>query len=196
MKTIFKRQIPAGIDEFELRNALQRYVDALEAHAATVGQPAPFPEYEILRGLTGGFIVIDDDEEQPEEPWTVETIAARKNDEINKARAAANTSTFPWQDKMIACDALSRSDIDGIANYIALFGELPSNFPGAWKATDNTFIPITTAEAFKDMFNAMVAQGAANFIKSETLKGQMAAIVASEELTDEQKIAAIQGIEW
>lgn len=116
----------------------------------------------------------------------VSKLKAKKIEEINAARAAANSSTFPWQDKLIACDALSRSDIDGIANSIALNGTLPAGFPGAWKATDNTYIPIPDADTFKDMHNAMVAQGAANFIKSETLKAQLAAAETLEE------VAAIQ----
>lgn len=68
------------------------------------------------------------------------TLKAIKNTEINTWRAAANLSTFPHAGKHIACDELSRSDIDGVANHIGLFGEFPAGFPGAWKATDNTVI--------------------------------------------------------
>lgn len=47
--------------EATLRAALQQYKDALEAHKNTVGVPAPWPDYEILRDIVangGDFEVI------------------------------------------------------------------------------------------------------------------------------------------
>jgi hypothetical protein len=114
---------------------------------------------------------------------SIDPIKATKNEQINAWRASANLSTFPYNGKEIACDALSRSDIDGVANHIALFGTFPEGFPGAWKATDNTLIPMADIEAFKAMYAAMTAQGTANFSHSQELKAALAAATTQEEIT-------------
>jgi hypothetical protein len=121
----------------------------------------------------------------PVEP-DIATLKASKNEEINAWRAAANASTFPHAGKHVACDTLSRSDIDGVANNILLFGVFPDGFPGAWKATDNTMIPMPDVDAFRVMYASMTAQGAENFNHAQELKVQLAAASTLEE------IAAIQ----
>ena len=114
-------------------------------------------------------------------------LKARKNDEIDRWRADANASTFPHGGKLIACDALSRSDIDGVANHIALFGTFPVGFPGGWKATDKTMLPLADADAFRAMYASMAAQGSSNFARSQELKEQLATAVTREE---------IEAIQW
>lgn len=116
----------------------------------------------------------------------IDELRAAKNDEINAARAAANLSTFRHEGKVFACDALSRSDIDGVANHIALFDAFPEGFPGAWKSVDNTMLPLGDVDAFRAMYASMTAQGAENFNHSQELKAQLAAASKPEE------IAAIQ----
>lgn len=108
---------------------------------------------------------------------TIDMVAykAAKNLQINQWRLEANTTTFPYSGKLIACDDLSRSDIDGVANMISLTSALPAGFPGAWKATDNTYIPITSTADFIAMFSAMSAYGVSNFIHSQSLKTALAA---------------------
>jgi hypothetical protein len=117
----------------------------------------------------------------------IESLRAAKREQINDWRAAANLSTFPHAGKQIACDALSRSDIDGVANNIALFGVFPDRFPGGWKATDNTMIPLVDADAFRAMYASMTTQGTENFNHSQELKVQLAAANTPEE---------IAAIEW
>ena len=107
-------------------------------------------------------------------------LKASKNDEINAARATANTSTFTHDDKAFSCDALSRSDIDGVNGYVALYGSLPPAFPGAWKAADNSYYPIADVAAWKAFYASMVATGAANFMHAQTLKAQLAAATTPE----------------
>jgi hypothetical protein len=114
-------------------------------------------------------------------------LKAEKNEQINAWRAAANLSAFPHAGKQIACDALSRSDIDGVANNIALFGEFPGGFPGGWKATDNTMIPLADVDAFRAMFASMTAQGTENFNHAQALKAQLAVASTPEE---------VAAIEW
>jgi uncharacterized membrane protein len=120
-------------------------------------------------------------------PPDLAALRAAKNDEINAWRATANQTTFPHAGKQIACDALSRSDIDGVANNIALSGGFPAGFPMAWKATDNTFIELADVDAFKDMYTSMTAQGTENFNHAQALKAQLAAASTPEE---------IEAIEW
>jgi hypothetical protein len=115
------------------------------------------------------------------------TIKVARNAEINTWRAAANVSTFPHAGKVIACDALSRSDIDGVANHIALFGTFPAGFPGAWKAVDNTLIPLPDVDAFRAMYASMTAQGTENFNHSQSLKAALALATTPEE---------VAAIEW
>lgn len=111
---------------------------------------------------------------------TFDELKAAKNTEINLARATANTSTFTHDDKAFSCDALSRSDIDGVNGYAALYGALPPAFPGAWKAADNSYYPIADLAAWKAFYASMVATGAANFTHAQTLKAQLAAAITPD----------------
>lgn len=122
-------------------------------------------------------------------PPTPEEIAAQftalktaKNLQINDWRATANKTHFPHSGKLIACDNLSRGDIDAVANSIALTGAFPTNFPGAWKAIDNSYIMLPDTEAFKAMHAAMTAQGTANFLHAQTLKTALAAATTEEQV--------------
>lgn len=117
----------------------------------------------------------------------LDALRSAKREHINAWRAAANLSTFPHAGKEIACDALSRSDIDGVANNIALRGTFPDGFPGGWKATDNTMIPLPDVDAFKAMYDSMTARGTENFNHAQELKVLLAAASTPEE---------IAAIEW
>lgn len=49
--------------EAEIRRALAVYLQQLEAHKATLGEPAPWPEYDIIFSIVkagGKFIVVDE----------------------------------------------------------------------------------------------------------------------------------------
>lgn len=65
---IHKHQLPCTEQEF--RTKLADYLAAREAHANTVGQPAPFPEFEIFRAIaeSGGELAIVDNEGENPEP--------------------------------------------------------------------------------------------------------------------------------
>jgi len=122
-------------------------------------------------------------------PPSAEEIAARfaalktaKNLQINDWRGTANKTHFPHGGKLIACDDLSRGDIDAVANSIALTGAFPAGFPGAWKATDNTYVMLPDTDAFKAMHASMTAQGTANFMYSQTLKTALAAATTVAEI--------------
>lgn len=113
---------------------------------------------------------------------TLEEIKTAKNAEINAARADANSRTFHHAGHEFACDALSRSDIDGINGYVALNGGFPPQFPGAWKAVDNSYYPLPDIVAWKAFYASMVATGAANFAHAQELKAQLASAATIEEV--------------
>lgn len=64
MKTIYRSQLPKS--EAEVRADLAAWIAEVEAHKGTVGVPAPFPEYELLRHLGPGFVVLEDGDYAPE----------------------------------------------------------------------------------------------------------------------------------
>lgn len=126
-------------------------------------------------------------EEQDGGGTSIADVRAEKNAQIDTWRADANFSTFPHAGKQIACDALSRSDIDGVANHIALFGAFPDGWPGGWKATDKTMLPLADVDAFRAMYASMTTQGTENFNHSQELKARLASAATPEE---------IAAIEW
>lgn len=112
----------------------------------------------------------------------VASMKAAKNAEINAARLVANTSAFTHAGKSFACDALSRSDIDGTNGFIALYGVMPPGWPGGWKAVDNTYLPISTVEEWKAFYTSMFAAGAAHFAKAQLLKSQLEQATTTAEI--------------
>lgn len=112
---------------------------------------------------------------------------AEKNAQINAWREAANLSTFSHNNTAISCDSLSQRDIDKVLGTVARTGAFPPGFPNAWKAADNTYLPLPSVAAFDAMYAAMVGQGMANFAKSEGLKAALAAATT---------MAQIDAIAW
>ena len=100
---------------------------------------------------------------------------AAKNNQINTWRLQATYGGFVYQGKRIATDELSLIDLTNTGNRITRTGALPDNWPGGWKAVDNTYIAITTVAAWDAMYEAMYQQGLANFVTSQVLKAQVAA---------------------
>ena len=115
-------------------------------------------------------------------PGALDRAKAKKNEAINAARLAVNTSTFTYQGKLIAVDALSRSDIDGAHGFISATKTMPPGWPGGWKAEDNTIVPITTYAEWLEFYSAMVASGTANFAHSQALKAQVAACTTTAQV--------------
>jgi len=140
--------------------------------------PTPMPIVAIGQVVNGSPL-------QP--PPTLGELKAAKNEEINAWRARANLSTFPFAGKHFSCDTLSRSDIDAVANHIALFGTYPDGFPGGWKTVDNSIFPLPDIDAFRDLFASMTAQGTENFNHSQHLKEQLEAAETPE---------AVEAIRW
>lgn len=117
---------------------------------------------------------------QWEDPRTLDDLKAEKNDAIDRARAIANGTTFTFQGRAIAVDALSKADIMG-AHGDWLTGQAPAGWPGGWKSKDKgpagepLYVAIPDLATWLEFYRAMVAQGTANFNHSQALKAQLAA---------------------
>ena len=122
----------------------------------------------------------------PPEPPTIAELKTLKNEEINAARLTANLTTFTHNGKLFACDQLSRGDIDGINGYVGTRGGLPGNWVGGWKSVDNSIYPIPDVATWNAFYDSMIAQGQANFLKSQNLKMQL------ESAIDAEQVAAIK----
>lgn len=114
-------------------------------------------------------------------------LKAAKNEEINASRMAVNFSHFTHGGKQIACDQLSRSDIDGTNGFVALYGALPPGWPGGWKAMDNSYVAIADVAAWKAFYASMFAAGNANFAHAQALKALLAQADTPE---------AVAAIQW
>lgn len=114
-------------------------------------------------------------------------LKAAASDAVDVAWLAANQSTFEFAGHSIQADQVSRSNIDGTASYVALWNALPPDFPGFWKAADNTHIPMTDIATFKAMVAAMVATGIANFAHAQERKAAIQAATTK---------AALAAISW
>ena len=159
--------VPAVEVNVKCHSYHETQMDMLEADLG-----ADLPAYVDLIATVRASIVPPTPEEIAVQFTALKTA---KNLQINEWRAQANKTHFPHGGKLIACDDLSRGDIDAVANSIALTGAFPAGFPGAWKATDNSYIMLPDTDAFKAMHAAMTAQGTANFMHAQTLKTALAA---------------------
>ena len=112
----------------------------------------------------------------------IAALKLAKNDELNAAWQAANTSTFTHAGKIFGCDALSRGNIDGANGIVSLLNALPPGWPGVWKAEDNTYLPITTVGEWSAFYGAMFAAGGANFAHAQQLKQQLEAAATAAEI--------------
>lgn len=115
------------------------------------------------------------------ETATLDELRAAKDGEINAAREAANRS-FVYATKTIRCLPLDRSDIDGTNGYVSLFGVFPDNWPGGWKAQDNSYVAIATVDDWKAFYKAMVDQGNVNFHHAQDLKTQLANATTTDQI--------------
>lgn len=134
-----------------------------------------------------GVIVVDEPDPLPESE-SMESFKARKNAEINEARLNANQTSFTYQGKQIACDRLSRGDIDAVNGIVALTSELPANWVGGWKAIDNSIIAIPDLATWISFYGAMVCQGTINFNKAQVLKAQLESAYLAQDKTAMEEI--------
>lgn len=118
------------------------------------------------------------------DPRTLSVAQFEKRAEINASGLIANQGTFNFRQKLFQCDALGRSNIDGMNGIITLLNALPANWLGQWKASDDTFLPIPDIATWVLFYGAMVAQGQANFVHSQALKSKIALATTNQQLDE------------
>lgn len=109
------------------------------------------------------------------ETATLDQLKQSKRQEITNCRIAADNDHFVYQDKMIRTADKDMFDLlvaDARINKCT-GGQMPPNWPGGWKAMDNTYLPISTPDAWNAFFIAAYDAGIANFTKSQSLKQQL-----------------------
>ena len=97
MITLHRSQLPDN--EAQVRLSLTRYLRELEAHKKTVGVPAPWPDFEILRTIVagGGEFLVVEDEELAKAPLTQAQALAEVDRHAGLARSLYITAA-PGQD--------------------------------------------------------------------------------------------------
>ena len=138
----------------------------------TLGAP-PAPSAKLRQ--SGGVLYWAD-------PRTLTELKTAKSTEINAARLNANQSGFMFDSRRIATDLLSMTDIQFVNGSVALNDVLPERWPGAWKADDNSYVPIPDVATWKLFYAALVAAGSANFATSQALKVALAAATTAEQV--------------
>lgn len=116
------------------------------------------------------------------ETASLEDLKARKNDEINAARAQANETTFVFQGKHIRCDTVSKFDILSTNGCVALTGQFQPDWSGGWKTEDNAYVAITDIPTWTAFYMAMMNQGQGNFSHAQSLKQRLASATTPEEV--------------
>jgi hypothetical protein len=121
---------------------LIRPVHALDVTTATYKvETVTAPDFEFVGGQYSwtpefGWAVFDSEAVSARTAEELAAAKAAKREEINRARLAANRTSFSFMGKDIAVDDVSRSDIDGVSDQVLLTGSFPAGFPNAWKAMD------------------------------------------------------------
>lgn len=167
----------------------QRVVAIITAEAAPDESYTLVPETSVVPIQTGPTLLFVDGQFVWSDTRTLSAVKAVKRAKINEWRASANESTFPFAGKLFQCDRLSRGDIDGVNGWVSITGILPSNFPGAWKALDNSYTLIPDVETWIDFYGAMIAQGTANFSRAQALKTYLDSSAVTT-------IAEVEAIHW
>jgi hypothetical protein len=190
--TMYYSKLRGGFFPDDIYGTKTILVDDVEVPnpSCTLPEDAVAISDEVYQGLmqdqsSGKVIDFSGETVQSKNPptLTLAQLKEAKKAEITEARAKASQGEFTYEGKLISCDSLSRSDIDGTNGYVVSHNEFPGGWPGAWKAVDNSYVPITNVEAWKAFYSAMVTQGVANFIKSQTLKAQVDACTTKAQVS-------------
>ena len=112
----------------------------------------------------------------------IEALKAAKNAAINAARERAELSGFSHAGKWFQSATLDQRNIDKVAWHIARHNAFPADFPGAWKAADNTWLPMPAVADFDAFMNSLIARGVELFAHAQALKAQLAAATTAEEV--------------
>lgn len=118
------------------------------------------------------------------ETATLAELKVRKRAQITADRLAADADKFVYQTKQIR--TAEKDIFDLLIADARMKKGWPPNWPGGWKAMDDTYLMIGTIAEWDAFFIAMYDAGIANFQKSQNLKANISAATTAEQ------VAAIQ----
>lgn len=129
------------------------------------------------------------------ETLTLEQLKLRKRAEITAQRLRADADHFVYLEKAIRTADKDMIDLFCTNGYIALFGEFDADWPGGWKAIDDSYLIISTIDEWKAFYRVMYRTGIANFRKSQELKARIDAATTSGEVEAIQWAATPEPVE-
>jgi hypothetical protein len=124
--------------------------------------------------LVGGSVVYDRSE-------SLESMKDRKRAEITRDRLAADADHFIYMGKAIRTANKDMTDL--LVTDARMSKGMPANWPGGWKAIDNSYVIISTLEAWDTFFVAMYDAGIGNYNRSQELKALIEEATTIEQLT-------------
>lgn len=138
------------------------------------GFPAPPTPTQVLFVANG--------ELQWVETAPLAELKARKAAEITAQRLAADADHFTYNGLSIRTADKDMLDML-IAHARIIMGDgMPPNWPGGWKAIENSYVPISSIEEWRPFFIAMYDTGIANFNRSQQLKARINSATTPEEV--------------
>lgn len=111
------------------------------------------------------------------ETRTLDELKIAQKAKITADRIAADTDKFTYTYTDSTGSSVSKeirtADKDMFDMLVAdarIQKGFPANWPGGWKAIDNSYVPIANVDQWNTFFTAMYDAGIANFNHSQTLK--------------------------
>lgn len=123
------------------------------------------------------------------ETLTIDQLKVARKAKITADRIAADTDhfTFTYNDSTGASVSkeIRTADKDMFDVLVAdsrIKKGFPLNWPGGWKAIDNSYVPISSVEQWDVFFIAMYDAGIANFNHSQALKNDIDNATTAEQI--------------
>ena len=139
------------------------------------GWPAAPTPTSVLHWQGGSFVW--------KETATLDEIKAAKSAEITRDRIATDSDRFVYQGLSIRTADKDIFDLLIADARISKGQGMPPNWPGGWKAIENSYVLINTVDEWNAFFIAMYDAGISNFNRSQQLKAQVSAATTAAEVT-------------
>ena len=111
---------------------------------------------------------------------TLDVVKDRKRAEITAERLAADADHFTYLGKDIR--TADKDMVDLLVADARWNKGLPANWPGGWKAIDNSYVVISTKDEWDAFFIAAYDAGILNFKRSQELKALIDAATTADEV--------------
>lgn len=116
------------------------------------------------------------------ETATLDQLKEAKQAEITRARIATDSDRFVYQGLSIRTADKDMFDMLIADARISKGQGMPPNWPGGWKAIENSYVLISTVAEWNTFFIAMYDAGINNFNHSQQLKARISAATTPEQV--------------